>query len=63
MINRRTAKRQIAAARALLQVVRMHEIEIPNARACDQWIAAIDRLRTSTESLARETYQAQEQRT
>jgi hypothetical protein len=63
MINRRTAKRQIAAARALLQVVRTHEIEIPNARACDQWIAALDRLRASTESLARETYQAQEQRT
>lgn len=57
MINRRTAKRQIAAARALLQVVRTHDIEIPNARACDEWIAAVERLRASTDTLARETYQ------
>lgn len=59
MINRRTAKRQIAAARTLLQLIRSHDITIPNARACDQLVDAVDRLHSTTDALGRETYQPQ----
>lgn len=62
MINRRTAKRQIAAARALLQLIRAHEIELSSAHVCTQLIDTIERLQHSTDALARETYQAPEVR-
>ena len=57
MINRRTAKRQVAAARTLLQLINANDITIPNATAAHKLVDAIDRLHTATETLARETYQ------
>lgn len=60
MINRRTAKRQIAASRALLQLIRAHNIEIGSAHVCTQLVDTVDRLQRSTDALARETYQPQE---
>jgi hypothetical protein len=60
MINRRTAKRQIAASRALLQLIRSHNIDVSSAHVCTQFADIVDRLQRSTESLARETYQPQE---
>lgn len=63
MINRRTVKRQIAATRSLLQLIRVHDIEIPNARACWQLVEALERLRDSTETLAREVYQPPQEAT
>lgn len=60
MINRHTAKRQIAASRALLQLMRAHNIEVGSADVCTQFADTLDRLERSTDSLARETYQPQE---
>lgn len=60
MINRRTAKRQVAASRALLTIIHSHGIEIASADVCTQFIHALDRLQRHTDSLARETYQPRE---
>lgn len=60
MINRRTAKRQIAAARSLLHLIRAHQIEIPTANAAHDLTEALARLALSTDALARETYQPQD---
>ena len=59
-INRRTAKRQVAASRALLQLIRSHNIDISSADVCTRLADSVERLQRSTDSLARETYQPQE---